>query len=77
MLNYLFIMRACSENFTMGVIDVKLCSLRYVDYSGSRLSIRFTVWRRKCLFSMFVAFVTIAGIVTAMILLVTAVFAKM
>lgn len=41
LLNYSPIAQACIEDLTIGTIDVKLCSLRYVDYSNSKSSIRF------------------------------------
>lgn len=75
LLNCSPIAQAYFENLTTGAIEVKLCSLRYKNYNSSRLSIRFTIWCHRSLFSLSVAFATNSVIAVAIALLVATIFA--
>lgn len=74
LLNCSLIAQVCSRDLTISAIDVKICSRKYVDCSDSKLSIRFTAWRHRYLFSMSIVFTTNVGITVAMVSLVATVF---
>lgn len=59
----------------MGIIEVRLCSLRYEDCNSSKSSIRFTTWCYRNFVSLSVAFATSFGIVAVMALLIATVSA--
>lgn len=58
LLNCSSIIQPCNKDFTIAVIDVRLCFVKLTGWNSSRLIIKFMICFCRCLFLVFVTFVT-------------------